>query len=241
VPKGLGMPKGRDDRGWAHRAWAEFSPSIVKLGGRTLILTTSHQKCEEFTTLARENLPSDFTVFSQSDRLGKGELIALFKENPKAVLVGTTSFWEGVDIPGDDLNLVVVEKLPFPQPNDPIFKAREEFVKERGGNAFMEVNVDYAAIMLAQGTGRLIRSVKDIGGIIILDDRVLTTRYAAAVVSLLPNEWKVTSNREAFEKWINAINPTKRAEPFIMPSADPSVWTNMTVNRPTKRRSISQH
>jgi len=240
VPKGLGMPKGRDDRGWAHRAWAEFSPSIVKLGGRTLILTTSHQKCEEFTTLAREHLPSEFTVYSQSDRLGKGQLISMFKENPQAVLVGTTSFWEGVDIPGDDLNLVIVEKLPFPQPNDPIFKAREEFVKERGGNPFMEVNVDYAAIMLAQGTGRLIRSVKDIGGIVILDDRVLTTRYASAVVSLLPKEWKITSDKSAFEKWIDLINPKSRQEPFKVPAADPALWNDMSINRTIKRRSISQ-
>jgi ATP-dependent DNA helicase DinG len=241
VPKGLGMPKGRDDRQWAYNAWNHIEPHIVKLNGRTLILTTSHQKCEEFTTLAREALPAHIEVLSQSDRLGKGELIAKFKESPSAVLVGTTSFWEGVDIPGDDLNLVVIEKLPFPQPNDPIFKAREEFVKERGGNPFMEVGVDYAATMLAQGTGRLIRAVKDIGGIIILDDRVLTTRYAGAVVNLLPKGWKVTTEREAFGKWMSAINPETRKEPFVPSAADPSIWRNIGGNNQGKRRSISPH
>jgi ATP-dependent DNA helicase DinG len=239
VPKGLGMPKGRDDRKWAYNAWSKVMPQTLKLGGRTLILTTSHQKCEEFTSLARESLPPHFEVLSQSDRKGKGELIAAFKASPNAVLVGTTSFWEGVDISGDDLNLVVIEKLPFPQPNDPIFKAREEFVKERGGNAFMEVNVDYAAVMLAQGTGRLIRSVKDIGGIIFLDDRTLTTRYASAVVSLLPKGWKVTTDEDAFSDWIDAINPEHRIEPFVAPNPDPRLWTNLGDNRQGKRRSIA--
>jgi len=236
IPKNLGVPRGRDDRDWAHKAWREFADEIVKLGGRTLILTTSHQKCEEFTNIARESLPFDFKVFSQKDRgMGKGQLISSFKSEEKAVLIGTTSFWEGVDIPGDDLNLVVIEKLPFPQPNDPIFNARREFVKERDGNPFMEVDVDYASVMLAQGTGRLIRSTKDIGGIVILDDRVITKRYSQAIVSLLPSEWLFTQERKLFSDWISKVNPSNRKEPFN--PGDTNGW-NRVVNKPLQRRRI---
>lgn len=237
VPKGLGTAKGLGDKAWAKRAWEEFGEAITTLGGRTMILTTSHARCEEFTAIAENALPFDYSVYSQSQKMSKAVLIEQFKRSEKAVLVGTTSFWEGVDIPGDDLNLVVIEKLPFPQPNDPIFKAREEFVKERGGNPFMEVNVDYASVMLAQGTGRLIRATGDIGGIVILDDRALTTRYASAVTSLLPEQWKVTSSRADFFDWIKAIAPDNRNEERLFSEKNPEQWSPIGVGRrATKKR-----
>jgi ATP-dependent DNA helicase DinG len=241
IPKGLGMPKGRDDKSWAKRAWEEFGDAITTLGGRTMILTTSHLRCEEFTEIAQNLLPFDYSVYSQSHKMSKAQLIELFKRSEKSVLVGTTSFWEGVDIPGDDLNLVVIEKLPFPQPNDPIFKAREEFVKERGGNAFMEVNVDYASVMLAQGTGRLIRATGDIGGIVILDDRALTTRYAPAVTALLPAQWKVTSSRPDFLDWIKAIAPESRNEERLFIEKNAGQWSPIGVGRKPNKRPALTH
>jgi ATP-dependent DNA helicase DinG len=113
-------------------------------------------------------------------------LLERFKATPNAVLLGTTSFWQGVDVQGDQLRNVIVVKLPFAVPDEPVIEARLDAIKKRGGNPFMEYSVPEAIIKLKQGFGRLIRSKSDQGIVVILDSRIKTKRYGRLFLESLP-------------------------------------------------------
>src|ERR1700761_9499280 len=113
-------------------------------------------------------------------------LLQQFRETPNAVLFGTSSFWQGVDVQGEQLSCVIVDKLPFSVPSDPILKARTDAITAAGGNAFQELQVPQAVIALKQGFGRLIRSLSDRGVLMLLDPRIRTTRYGATFLDSLP-------------------------------------------------------
>jgi ATP-dependent DNA helicase DinG len=113
-------------------------------------------------------------------------LLERFKSTPNAVLLGTTSFWQGVDVQGDQLRNVIVVKLPFAVPDEPVIEARLDAIKKRGGNAFMEYSVPEAIIKLKQGFGRLIRSKTDEGIVVILDSRIKTKHYGRLFLEALP-------------------------------------------------------
>lgn len=155
----------------------------VALNGRVLALFTSHAQVRQTTRNITARLGmAGIQVLSQSEGGGRQVLIDQFQLADKAVLLGTRMFWEGVDIPGDSLSAVVIAKLPFPVPNEPVIAARSEVYAD----AFNEFSVPEAILLFRQGFGRLIRTASDRGVVAILDSRVLTARYGKAFIAALP-------------------------------------------------------
>lgn len=151
--------------------------------GRAFILFTSYANMHDVHDRLVDEL--DYPVFLQGDR-GKRELLETFRTTENAVLFATSSFWEGVDVEGEALSLVVIDKLPFANPSDPLTKARLEMVEQRGGNSFRDVSLPTAAIALRQGFGRLIRSGEDRGVVAVLDSRIAHRRYGRYFLDSLP-------------------------------------------------------
>ena len=119
--------------------------------------------------------------------MARGKLLQEFRKDIHSVLVGTTSFWQGVDVPGESLSCVVIMKLPFAVPDEPMVQARVETIKERGQDAFLEYQVPQAVMLFRQGFGRLIRTASDRGVVAILDPRVKTKPYGRTFMDSLPN------------------------------------------------------
>ena len=125
-------------------------------------------------------------LLSQGSGLPRSLMLERFRSNPRAVLFGTDSFWQGVDVPGDALQNVIITRLPFSVPDHPLTEARVERIRDRGGNPFMDHQVPEAIIKLKQGFGRLIRTQTDTGRVVILDPRVRTKRYGRLFLESLP-------------------------------------------------------
>lgn len=159
--------------------------AILYSGGGALILFTSRQMLEEVHRRVSEALP-DFLLLSQVSGGSRTNLLKKFKEDEDSSLFATSSFWEGVDAPGNTLRLVVIVKLPFTVPSTPIYRARCAHLEEEGRFPFLELTVPEAAIKLKQGFGRLIRSETDKGIVLILDSRLLTKGYGRILLSSLP-------------------------------------------------------
>lgn len=168
-----------------------------QLGGRTLVLTTTLRSLRLIGEQLREQFDADSDANSAIDILVQGEstkrrLTERFREGSQhssrrgCVLVASTSFWEGVDIPGDALQLVVIDKLPFPPPNDPVVQARAQRLQQQGRNPFMHYHLPEAAVVLKQGAGRLIRHENDRGILVICDSRLRTMSYGARLLAALP-------------------------------------------------------
>jgi ATP-dependent DNA helicase DinG len=120
------------------------------------------------------------------------QLIRQFAEDEPACLFGTLSLWQGVDVPGSSLQLVIIDRIPFPRPDDPLASARQRAVAARGGNGFMTVAAAHAALLLAQGAGRLLRTTADRGVVAVLDPRLVTARYGGFLRASLPPFWTTT-------------------------------------------------
>ncbi len=167
---------------------AEALELVTISGGRAFLLFTSlralRQCAEVFPQLLKER-DLDFPVLTQNDA-PKGELLRRFRSLGNAVLIGSQSFWEGVDVAGDALSLVVIDKLPFASPDDPVLAARMKHLEEQGGSPFMDWQVPQAAMSLKQGAGRLIRSETDRGVLAICDDRLVTKGYGKILRASLP-------------------------------------------------------
>lgn len=151
--------------------------------GRALILFTSYHNLNQVHEALNENIP--YTVYKQGDA-PKTVLLERFKQETHSVLMATGSFWQGVDVPGDSLSCLIIDKLPFDSPGDPLVAARIESIKARKGNPFMEYQLPSAIIALKQGMGRLIRQSSDRGVLAILDMRIITTRYGRFFFDSLP-------------------------------------------------------
>lgn len=151
--------------------------------GRAFCLFTSWNGMQYVSDRLRAELP--WPIFAQGER-PRSELLRLFRNTPHGVLFGTKSFWEGVDVPGQALSLVIIDKLPFPSPRDPLHAARAERIAENGGNAFAEYTLPLMILALKQGFGRLIRTTTDRGVVAILDSRLSSKRYGRTVLSSLP-------------------------------------------------------
>ena len=160
---------------------------VAQTAGRAFVLFTSYsmlRSCAERLTgwLARQKL----TLYSQGDRLPRSLMLERFRADQRAVLFGTDSFWQGVDVPGEALQNVIITRLPFSVPDQPLLEARVEKIRSRGGNPFIEYQVPEAVIKMKQGFGRLIRRKTDRGQVVILDPRIRTKRYGQLFLNSLP-------------------------------------------------------
>ena len=185
VPRNLPPPNSPEH---TQSVIAEALELVTISGGRAFLLFTSlralRQCAEVFPQLLKDR-DLDFPVLTQNDA-PKGELLRRFRSLGNAVLIGSQSFWEGVDVAGDALSLVVIDKLPFASPDDPVLAARMKHLEERGGSPFMDWQVPQAAMSLKQGAGRLIRSETDRGVLAICDDRLVTKGYGKILRASLP-------------------------------------------------------
>ena len=181
-------PPGRDGTGSAEQL-DEIAALITAAGGRTLGLFSSMRAARATAEIMRERL--DTPVLCQGDDT-TAALVAQFAEDESTSLFGTLSLWQGVDVPGPSLSLVLIDRIPFPRPDDPLLTARQRAVAARGGNGFMAVAASHAALLLAQGTGRLLRRVEDRGVVAVLDSRMATARYSGFLRSSLPPFWATT-------------------------------------------------
>jgi ATP-dependent DNA helicase DinG len=151
--------------------------------GRAFCLFTSYAQMHEIHDRLLGELP--FPMLLQGSA-PKSALLEEFRLTPNAVLFATASFWQGVDVQGEQLSCVIIDRLPFAVPNDPVVAARIRAIQETGGNAFFEYQVPAAVISLKQGFGRLIRSVRDRGVLALLDNRLIKQRYGRVFVDSLP-------------------------------------------------------
>ncbi len=181
-------PPGRDGTGSAEQL-TEIAELITAAGGRTLGLFSSMRAARAAADAMRDRL--EVTVLCQGDD-GTGALVERFAAEPDTCLFGTLSLWQGVDVPGPALSLVLIDRIPFPRPDDPLLAARQRAVSAHGGNGFMAVAASHAALLLAQGAGRLLRRIDDRGVVAVLDSRLLTARYGGYLRASLPPFWETT-------------------------------------------------
>lgn len=193
-------PPGRD--GTDEKALDELGDLIAAAGGRTLALFSSWRGVERAEEHLAETLPDklldrgivppDVKVLVQKRGDSVADLVSRFAADPRSVLLGTLSLWQGVDVPGESCHLVVIDRIPFPRPDDPLVAARSKHAEQEGGNGFTQVSVPRAALLLAQGVGRLIRSSSDRGVVAVLDPRLATARYGDYLRRSLPPFWFTT-------------------------------------------------
>ncbi len=167
----------------------ELGGLLASARGRTLGLFSSMRAAREAAEAMRER--TDHTILCQGED-STSALVRRFAEEPQTCLFGTLSLWQGVDVPGDSLSLVVIDRIPFPRPDDPLASARARAIEAAGGNGFMGVSANHAALLLAQGAGRLLRSTSDRGVVAVLDSRLATARYGNYLVASLPPFWRTT-------------------------------------------------
>ncbi len=180
-----------------------FIERTIKLlsysNGHAFVLFTSHQALSKAANILPERI--DYPFFIQG-RAPRSELLNQFRKTKNAVLLGTSSFWEGVDVKGEALSSVIIDKLPFASPDDPVLQARLNYFSKQGGNAFMDYQVPQAAIALKQGVGRLIRDVTDRGICVICDKRIVNKAYGKRLISALP-QMPITHDIEDVEKFFH--------------------------------------
>lgn len=169
--------------GFVGQAAEEIERILKRTEGKAFVLFTSLKNMEEAYRRLRGRIP--FTCFLQGER-PKTALIQAFKEDINSVLFATASFWEGVDVQGEALSCVIIDRLPFSRPNEPIMEARLDNIASSGGNPFWDYQVPSAIILLKQGLGRLIRTAQDRGVMAILDPRLLTKNYGKTFLESLP-------------------------------------------------------
>ncbi|WP_460811017.1 ATP-dependent DNA helicase [Nocardioides salsibiostraticola] len=181
-------PPGRD--GLVKAQLDEIVELIDAAEGRTLGLFSSRRAAEAAAEVVRERLPH-LTTLAQGDAQ-LPELAKQFVGDPHTCLFGTLSLWQGLDVPGETCQLVLIDRIPFPRPDDPLMSARQKAADQAGGNGFMQVAATHAALLLAQGAGRLIRTTSDRGVVAILDPRLATARYGSFLKASLPPMWSTT-------------------------------------------------
>ena len=180
-------PPGRDQLPEAYLT--EMEELIEAAGGRTLGLFSSMRAAKEAAGALRERIGQP--LLCQGDDV-TAQLVRQFAEDEPTCLFGTLSLWQGVDVPGNSLRLVIIDRIPFPRPDDPLASARQRAVAARGGNGFMTVAASQAALLLAQGAGRLLRTMTDRGVVAVLDPRLVTARYGDFLRASLPPFWTTT-------------------------------------------------
>ena len=192
-------PPGRDGAGSAEQL-DEIEGLITAAGGRTLGLFSSMRAARATAEAMRGRLTTP--VLCQGEDTTSA-LVRRFAADDETSLFGTLSLWQGVDVPGPSLSLVLIDRIPFPRPDDPLITARQRAIAAHGGNGFMAVAASHAALLLAQGAGRLLRHTDDRGVVAVLDSRMATARYAGFLRASLPPFWATTDTarvRQALER-----------------------------------------
>lgn len=203
MPKHLPEP-GRD--GPSMEVLTELGELIDAAGGRTLALFSSWRGVEAADAHFRKVLAElPIKIITQKRGDAVGPLVARFAKDETSVLLGTMSLWQGVDVPGNSCILVAIDRIPFPRPDEPVMSARASQADAAGGSGFMQVSLPRAALLLAQGTGRLIRSVDDRGVVAILDSRIVTKRYGSVLLNSMPPLWR-TSDKAVVQDSLKRLN-----------------------------------
>lgn len=208
-------PPGRD--GLAGQTLDEIEALVRAAGGRTLGLFSSMRAAKEATEAMRERLGDEFTVLCQGEEM-IATLVRDFARDPRTILFGTLTLWQGVDVPGSSCQLVLIDRIPFPRPDDPLSSARTQEIARRGGNGFMAVSATHAALRLAQGAGRLIRRSDDRGVVAFLDNRMIKARYAGFLQRSLPPFWPTTDR----ELVLGALRRLDETAPEAQAVAEPA-------------------
>ena len=196
------MPDPRAE-GALERVAEEAAALCALSSGRALVLTSSYRALDAIAPRLRDTLPFDVLVQGEAPR---ERLLERFGREVDSVLVATATFWQGVDVPGEALSLLVIDKLPFPAPSDPLVEARCERITAEGGDWFADYSLPAAVLQLRQGFGRLIRTHRDRGVVAILDPRVRTRPYGRTFLEALP-PCRVVSEREALASFLSAEVP----------------------------------
>lgn len=210
----LYIPRGMPDYrhpSYLERAAAEIRSILQASQGRAFVLFTSYQQMQAIYEMLMNDLP--FPCLVQGRGAGKSRLLEEFKMTPNAVLFATSSFWQGVDVKGQALSAVIIDKLPFQVPTDPLVAARSAHIANDGGNPFAEYQVPNAILRLKQGLGRLIRSKSDHGILAVLDNRLTTKSYGKLFLASLP-EYEITHNVDdlvSFMQQVEAPRPSAAA------------------------------
>jgi len=192
---------------------AEFIPAVVEASipvieaceGRTFMLFTSYRALNEAAELLKDRI--EYPILVQGDS-SQAEMIKKFRQLGNAVLMGTSSFWEGVDVRGEALSCVIIDKLPFASPGDPVLEARIKSIRDNGGNPFFDYQLPQAVIALKQGVGRLIRDDNDKGVLVICDPRLRSKRYGVTFLESLPRVPK-TSKLEVVQRFFKILKAEK--------------------------------
>ncbi|MFJ4708563.1 ATP-dependent DNA helicase [Streptomyces anulatus] len=186
----------------------ELAELVEAAGGRTLGLFSSMRGAKAAAEELRGRLEKPILLQGEETL---GELIKNFAADPETCLFGTLSLWQGVDVPGASCQLVVMDRIPFPRPDDPLMSARQKAVEEAGGNGFMAVAATHAALLMAQGAGRLVRATGDKGVVAVLDPRLANARYGSYLRASLPDFWYTTDPNQA-RRSLAAIDAQARAD-----------------------------
>ena len=203
LPRDIPEP-GRD--GPSKEALTELAELIDAAGGRTLALFSSWRGVEMADEYLRKALVElEIPIITQRRGDSVGTLVERFAKDPKSILLGTISLWQGIDVPGPSCTLVAIDRIPFPRPDEPVMSARAAEADAAGGSGFMQVSLPRAALLLAQGTGRLIRSIDDRGVVAILDSRIVTKRYGSVLLNSMPPFWR-TSDGAVIRESLKRLN-----------------------------------
>ena len=208
LPEGLPEPS---DFNYTRSLIEKVMPVLRASGGRAFLLFTSYRAMHEAAEILRST--SDYPLFIQGD-VPKHALLEKFRSTPSALLLGTSSFWEGVDVRGNALSCVIIDKLPFASPGDPVMQARIDAIRQAGGQPFMEYQGPQAVIALKQGVGRLIRDIHDHGVVVIGDPRLKQKSYGKIFLHSLPTmpqTQQLSDVQKFFESRVDAERETARA------------------------------
>jgi Rad3-related DNA helicase len=201
TPRGVEPDYGQGEEVYLRWLTGEVRGLVQASRGRAFVLCTSRRRMEQLHDALEGVLP--YPCYFQGGGLTRQELLEQFKIDGNAVLFGTRSFWEGVDVPGEALSLVILDKIPFVPHTDPVHQREERLVRSRGGNPFEELQLANAILTLRQGAGRLVRSESDRGVIALLDSRIHTKQYGRRILAALPPGRQVVRMEEV-EAFFNA-------------------------------------